>query len=64
MGSATPRAMYRRRTSGRAPISISRESLSANGIYKAAVVDKQPGCATLLQRMMQLDPSIEQEWHP
>jgi lysozyme family protein len=35
-----------------------------DGIFRAAVVDKQPGCATLLQRMMQLDPSIEREWHP
>ncbi|HVX76459.1 MAG TPA: hypothetical protein VHB49_10040 [Bradyrhizobium sp.] len=35
-----------------------------DGIYDAAAVDRQPGCAALLQRMMQLDLSIAQEWQP
>jgi lysozyme family protein len=36
----------------------------SDGIYKVAVIDKQPGCAALLRRMMQLDSSIEPEWRP
>lgn len=34
-----------------------------DGVYDAAAVDRQPGCAALLQHMMQLDPSIAGEWH-
>jgi lysozyme family protein len=33
-----------------------------DGIYDAAAVDSQPGCVALLQHMMQLDPSIAEEW--
>lgn len=35
-----------------------------DGVYDSAAVDRQPGCAALLQRMMQLDPSIAEGWHP
>ena len=62
-GSAMPRVMYRRPISGGTDQYKSGKFVR-DGIYKATVVDKQPGCATLLRRMMQLDPSIEQEWHP
>jgi lysozyme family protein len=33
-----------------------------DGVYDAAAVDTQAGCAALLQGMIKLDPSITEEW--
>jgi lysozyme family protein len=36
----------------------------ADGHFDPEAVDRQTGCAALLQRMTLIDPTIAQEWHP
>lgn len=36
----------------------------ADGHFDPEAIDHQTGCAALLQRMMLIDPTIAQEWHP